>query len=731
MSKVLVEESNLQNIAKAIRNKNGESTTYKPSEMSTAIDNLSSSDLAPADCTAIEINDINSKETIINYIDNISIENLSNNYGFFINDNGYYESNNKGANSSYALCKLSFNANIDNATLVLNFINSGESSYDFGIISNIDTTLASSNSEDSSNVYHSFKGESSTNVVELTYTEISKGEHFITIKYKKDGSSHSGNDSLQFKVIASSTTVSNTNITLTWTDPDDAIADVGKVAEWAGTKVVYKTDDYPKNDTDGTVLIDSKIKNQYKYTPYKIDSSLNNESLYCQLFPYSKTGKVNNNVTNRIAIIKYALLFNVTPNTATIVLTDSNSNIITADSSGKFKVKAGTYNYEIIASGYKKIKGSVTLIDSDKTIDVVMEKSSNYGVRRQLSSSDTAWERIEDSVGLVANATHDGSAVQNDFDDIYPWSDIITVDVSADGTINSKYGDADFSFTNPVGYIMTYIPEFWYKRYQEDKYEYIYISSSELDGYTHSEASYWGRYTMGGSSSAVNTKSGVSNFVNITRANARAYAQKVGANWGITDILRWSLLQILYLVEYADYNSQNILGLGRSNSSNSSTINTGSCDSLGMKSGCLNNDGKNGVIYRGIENPFGNIFQWIDGVNIVSRKAYVSTNRNGYVDDTTSGDYSALSYTNAKTNGYPKQLGYDSSNSAIQFPTVIGESNSTYIPDYYYQDSGTRVVCVGGGWGNDTAAGLFCFGCYDGSSSSYTNIGARLLFIPE
>lgn len=43
MSKVLVSESNLTNIADAIRGKNGETTTYKPSEMATAITAISSS----------------------------------------------------------------------------------------------------------------------------------------------------------------------------------------------------------------------------------------------------------------------------------------------------------------------------------------------------------------------------------------------------------------------------------------------------------------------------------------------------------------------------------------------------------------------------------------------------------------------------------------------------------------------------------------------------------------
>lgn len=45
MSKVLVSEENLTNIANAIREKNGETTTYKPNEMAGAIQNISSGSL--------------------------------------------------------------------------------------------------------------------------------------------------------------------------------------------------------------------------------------------------------------------------------------------------------------------------------------------------------------------------------------------------------------------------------------------------------------------------------------------------------------------------------------------------------------------------------------------------------------------------------------------------------------------------------------------------------------
>lgn len=47
MPKVLVNDENLTNIANAIREKNGETTTYKPSEMASAIQNISSGGATP------------------------------------------------------------------------------------------------------------------------------------------------------------------------------------------------------------------------------------------------------------------------------------------------------------------------------------------------------------------------------------------------------------------------------------------------------------------------------------------------------------------------------------------------------------------------------------------------------------------------------------------------------------------------------------------------------------
>ena len=122
-------------------------------------------------------------------------------YPFELNTNGYYESTNKGQGNSYSYATLNYEGFDE---LVLECINFGESGGDYGIISQPDVQLSESTSDDgatgSTKVFKSFKGQSSTNPVQITIPS-DEGSHFITIKFRKDGSGNNGNDSLQFKVI--------------------------------------------------------------------------------------------------------------------------------------------------------------------------------------------------------------------------------------------------------------------------------------------------------------------------------------------------------------------------------------------------------------------------------------------------------------------------------------------------------------------------------------------------
>lgn len=119
-------------------------------------------------------------------------------YGFSLNSNGYYESGNKGKDSTAAVCKVVFNM-ATAATVTISVINYAESRYDYGLLSNIDTTLTTSSTADSSGVHWNGRSNNSSSVQTVSY-DVPAGEHFIYIKFRKDGSTSSNNDSLQFKV---------------------------------------------------------------------------------------------------------------------------------------------------------------------------------------------------------------------------------------------------------------------------------------------------------------------------------------------------------------------------------------------------------------------------------------------------------------------------------------------------------------------------------------------------
>lgn len=322
-----------------------------------------------------------------------------------------------------------------------------------------------------------------------------------------------------------------------------------------------------------------------------------------------------------------------------------------------------------------------------------------YGVRRKLASnSSSSWERIEDAVGLVANAQKGSTAVQNDFDSLYPWSDIISYNYDITSKrITAYYGEPTFKFDGSNGEVLTRIPEFWYKRTRDATYEYVYIADGKKEGYIKSEQFSVGRYTMSGSSSRVYSKSGAAPLVSNTITNFRTYARNLGDGFGQLD-WHYFLFQILYLVEYADYNSQSKLGKGvisKEWTGSFNGVNSGGCDSLGMKSGTLNDDGLHSMIYRGIEDIYGALWQFVDGINIKDYKAYISQNSNDYAVDKFDGSYKALGYTNlSTTDKYQSAVGYDANNPIIDFPTEGNGASNTYMTDYYWCAEGNRIARV-------------------------------------
>lgn len=177
----------------------------------------------------------------------------------------------------------------------------------------------------------------------------------------------------------------------------------------------------------------------------------------------------------------------------------------------------------------------------------------------------------------------------------------------------------------------------------------------------------------------------------------------------------------------------------------------GHTDTLGNQTGFVtytayNEDGSelktfNVPRYRGVENPFGHLWKWTDGINI----RISPTEANGG-DDLSKifvcEDTSKLNDTNyngykhvgneARSEGYVKEIVFGEEGEIM--PSVVGGGSTTYFCDYHYTNIPTsealRGVLFGGSAYHGALAGLAFAYSPSAPSTATAHFGSRLCFIP-
>ena len=231
---------------------------------------------------------------------------------------------------------------------------------------------------------------------------------------------------------------------------------------------------------------------------------------------------------------------------------------------------------------------------------------------------------------------------------------------------------------------------------------------------------------------------------NLTRANVRKLCTNRGKGWKSHNIFALTATQWLILVEYASMNAQSVIGQGVSTFTDDGSTNmavvTGATSGLGNGSGIDPNagvDGKCSVSYRGEENLWGNIWTWLDAINIYNDKA--SGVYNAFVkpygeckDDTTADGYKALDFNIATGEGYISGFGYDEDHPDLFLCAEHNGASNLPVGDYYWNNNdGFRVAVLGGRWSFGAKCGAWYLDLYDTSSHRYRDIGGRLLYVPQ
>lgn len=247
------------------------------------------------------------------------------------------------------------------------------------------------------------------------------------------------------------------NATLTWSDPEDIIVSGSVLAKWAGTKVLRKIGSAPESITDGVVVVDSKVKNQYSANGYEDTGLEYNTMYYYRWFPYTEEGVVTDgsavSVTparTKITTVPTqdgALTYDGTEQTAAWNDYDSGKMTVTGDTG----TNAGTYTAQFTPKeGYcwdddtitakavqwviDKATGTVTLSENTIALNATttyadITVTTNSGGTLSVESSDTTVAAVGSIVGGVFRVTADEAGTA-------------TVTVTAAATANYTAGTA-------------------------------------------------------------------------------------------------------------------------------------------------------------------------------------------------------------------------------------------------------------------------------------------------
>lgn len=357
---------------------------------------------------------------------------------------------------------------------------------------------------------------------------------------------------------------------------------------------------------------------------------------------------------------------------------------------------------------------------------MLLEKAKIYGVdgvgqsSPNLTRTDSA-EGLKYSVGT--------SEITSDFDRCFPWCDMQEV-------------------VDEQGNVFVRIPKFYSKvtknangtyKHQISGFRYDGFSTLFVDG-KGNEIDYVlvGKYEASGSSTKAFSKSGQTCLVNITLPKMREACMANGEGYQQYDFLIDAILKELFMIEFATTNSQAIMR-GWTDG-NSAALTTGHTDNVKTPSGSwntnhaegdtgCNTDGHHACKYRGIENPWGNVWKWCDGITFSSEKVYICLDPTKYVSENTAQPYNYVG-NRPMSNGYCKKVEHFDKFPLLGYTAEIGGGESTYYCDYYYQASGGTVLSVGGLWVDGSYAGLwYWLGSFSASYSS-SGIGGRLCYKP-
>ena len=372
---------------------------------------------------------------------------------------------------------------------------------------------------------------------------------------------------------------------------------------------------------------------------------------------------------------------------------------------------------------------TITVSSGTSSYDIDLKFAKIYGVEWD-GTSTTALARTDDATTFTNPVPYYSGMTGNPsspFDNISPWKDL---------TVSDRTGGK-----------MVSIPKFYFKWTKTGIKMKLQIVPGEFknyalangfsispahqdrgDGAGERDVVYVARYHC--ATSDYKSRTGEKPKASITRDTARQAIANLGTDIWQYDIAMLETIWMLYLVEFADWNSQEKIGYGCGD--NSAPGNMGYTDSMPYHTGTMQTSRTTyglGTQYRNIEGLWDNVYDWCDGIYFSGADIYGILKPSQY-SDTTGGTNIG---TRATTGGYTTAFDFSAISGFewFMYPSAIGGNGSDYISDYCHYNASGVVLYVGGYYHQGQHHGLFYLDGHSAASDSHAGIGSRLQELPS
>lgn len=444
----------------------------------------------------------------------------------------------------------------------------------------------------------------------------------------------------------------------------------------------------------------------------------------------------------------------VTLSKNTVVLSGSvpSDTVTISNATGSISITSGDTSVATVSPSTMSASGGTLTVtgagSGAATVTVSVAASSNYDATSATisvtnsmdnhiygavwdGSADTSWTRTDDAASFAdPNPYYAGMSgtPSSPFDNIQPWAGMVrSTDANAGEVVAIpkfyyKIGYASGTTGLKIQIAPASNGAAWAAA---NGYKVSPAHMDRGDGAGERDVVYVGRYHC---ASDYKSKTGVKPKVSATRATFRSGIHALGSTILQNDFALFWTIRMLYLVEFADWDSQAKIGYGCGN--NSGTENAGATDAMPYHTGTNteNRTTYGHTQYRNIEDLWSNVQDWVDGIYFSGADVYAIKNPANFSDSsggtkimsrpTRSGIISAFDFSTV--------AGFED----FMYPSEVSGSTSTYVCDYCGYDTSGVVLFTGSGYGHTQDKGLFLLLGGIAASTAYGDIGSRLMVLP-